>query len=82
MVRFFGLEKFFDACHVNSSFRYDKYYPALREDNVKNFAIFCYDYFEDLLALITFAKNFSILAGVASKIFGNKHTYSINHNGN
>ena len=33
---------------------------------------FCYDYFEDLLASITFAKNFGFLAGVVSKIFDNK----------
>ena len=30
---------------------------------------FCYDYFEDLLAPITFPKNFSFLAGVVSKTF-------------
>ena len=43
---------------------------------------FCYDYFEDLLALFTFAKNFGFLAGVASKIFGNKNSFATNHNGN
>ena len=43
--------------------------PALHEDSVKNFAIFCYDYCEDLLAPITFAKKFGFLAGVVSKIF-------------
>ena len=31
--------------------------------------VFCYDYFEDLLAPVTFAKNFDFLAGVVSKIF-------------
>ena len=41
----------------------------LHEGNVKNFAIFCYDYFEDVLAPITFAPNFGFLAGVVSKIF-------------
>ena len=30
---------------------------------------FCYDYFENLLAPITFAKSFGFLAGVVSKIF-------------
>ena len=30
---------------------------------------FCYDYFEDLFARITFGKNFGFLAGVVSKIF-------------
>ena len=30
---------------------------------------FCYDCFEDILAPITFTKNFSFLAGVVSKIF-------------
>ena len=64
---FFFLEKFSDACHVNSCFRYHQYYSALHEDNVKNFAIFCYDYFEDFLASITFGKNFGFLSGVASK---------------
>ena len=29
--------------------------------------LFCYDYFEDLLARITFAKNFGFLAGLVSK---------------
>ena len=43
---------------------------------------FCYDYFEDLLALITCAKNSGFLAGVASKIFANKNTFATNHNGN
>ena len=43
---------------------------------------FCYDYFEDLLASITFAKNFGFLAGVVSKIFANKNTFATNHNGN
>ena len=79
MVHFFFLEKFSEACHVNRCFRYQKYYPALHEDNVKNFAIFCCDYFEDLLASITFAKNFGFLAGVASKIFANKNTFATNH---
>ena len=43
---------------------------------------FGHDYFEDLLASITFAKNFGFLAGVFSKIFANKHTFAANHNGN
>ena len=30
---------------------------------------FCYDYFEDVLAPTTFAKNFGFLADVVSKIF-------------
>ena len=34
---------------------------------------FCYDYFEDLLAPITFAKNFSFLAGVVSKTFATEN---------
>ena len=41
MLRFF-LEKFFDACHANSCFRYHKYYPVLHEDNTKKFAIFLF----------------------------------------
>ena len=32
------------------------WYPALHEDNIKNFAISCYNCFEDLLAPIAFAK--------------------------
>ena len=30
---------------------------------------FCYDYFQDVLASVTFAKKFGSLAGVVSKIF-------------
>ena len=41
----------------------------MHEDSVKNFTIFCHNYFEELLALITFAKNFGFLADVVSKIF-------------
>ena len=41
----------------------------MHEDSVKNFAIFCCNYFEDLLVLITFAKNFGFLADVVSTIF-------------
>ena len=33
------------------------------------FQVVCYDYFEDLLAPLTFAKKFGFLAGVVSKIF-------------
>ena len=39
-VPFFFLEKVSGACHANSYFRYQKYYSALHEDNVKNCAIF------------------------------------------
>ena len=35
----------------------------------KTLDFFCYDCFEDLLAPITFAKNFGFLAGVVSRIF-------------
>ena len=34
---------------------------------------FCYDYFEDVLAPITFAQNFGFLAGVVSKIFATEN---------
>ena len=34
---------------------------------------FCYDYFEDVLAPITLAKNFGFLANVVSKIFAIKN---------
>ena len=44
--------------------------------------LFCYDYFEDRLAPITFAKNFGFLASVVSKIFGIKNTFATNHKGN
>ena len=40
----------------------------------RNLQFFCYDYFEDLLASITFAKNFGFLAGVVSKIFAEQTT--------
>ena len=40
---------------------------------------FCYDYFEDLLALISLAKKkFGFLAGVVSKIFAHKNTFATN----
>ena len=41
----------------------------LHEDNVRILQSFCFDYFEDILASITFSKNFGFLAGVVSKIF-------------
>ena len=41
----------------------------MHEDNVMNFAFFCYDYFEDILAPITFAKKFGFVADAVSKIF-------------
>ena len=41
---------------------------------------FFYDYFEDLLALITFAKSFSFLAGVVFKIFVIKNVFQTKHN--
>ena len=81
MFRFFS-RKVFRRLPPNSCFRYHKYYPALHEDNVKNVAIFCYDYFEDLLASTSFAKNFSFLAGVEFKIFARKNTFATKHNGN
>ena len=46
----------------------------MHEDNVKNFVSFGYKYFEDLLALITFAKNFGVSADVVSKIFEVENT--------
>ena len=61
---FFFEEKMFYACRDNHCFRY------LHEDTFKNFTIFfCYEYFEDLFAPITFTKNFGFLASVVSKIF-------------
>ena len=54
-------------------------YPALHEDNVKNFVVFCYDYFEDFLAPITFAKVFGSLANVVSKIFAIENVLQSNH---
>ena len=42
---------------------------------------FCYDYFEDLIALITFAKNFDFLAaGVIFKLFASKNAHATNRN--
>ena len=82
MVRFFCLEKFSDACHVTALS--DSPSSTLRCMKIASriLQFICYDYFEDLLASITFAKNFGFLAGVASKIFGNKNTFTTNHNGN
>ena len=75
----FFFEKIFHACHVNSCFRYNKYYPALHEVTLRLLQFF-YDYFEDLLALITFAKSFSFLAGVVFKIFVIKNVFQRKHN--
>ena len=58
------------------------YYSALHEDHVKNFESFSYDYFEDLLAPITFAKNFGVLAGVVFKIIAIKNELATNCNVN
>ena len=44
----------------------------LPENNIKNLAIFCYAYFEEVLVSLNFAKNFDFLAGVSSKIFAIK----------
>ena len=44
--------------------------------------LFCYEYFEDLLALIAFAKNFGFVGDVVSKIIANKNTFATTHNGN
>ena len=44
--------------------------------------LFCYEYFEDLLASITLAKNFGFLAAVVSKIIADKNTFATNHYGN
>ena len=40
---------------------------------------FCYDYFEDLLALITFTKNFGFIGIVVSKIFAIKNAFVTSH---
>ena len=40
----------------------------------------CYDYFEDLLAPITFAKKFGFLAGVAFETFAIKNALVTNSN--
>ena len=62
----------------------------LQEDNIKIFASFCYDYFEDLLAPVTFAKHFGFLDKIfefvskfpnlkqVSKIFVIKNALAIN----
>ena len=42
----------------------------------KTLQFLCYDYFEDCLATITFAKNFSVQACVVSKIFANKNMFA------
>ena len=53
---FFFRGKFSHDCHVNRCFKYHKYSCT----TIPNFAIFCYDYFENLLAPITFAKKFQL----------------------
>ena len=68
MVRFFCLEKFSNAATLTTLS--DTTSTTLRCMKITSRILqsFCYDYFEDLLASITFAKNFGFLAGVASKI--------------
>ena len=45
----------------------------------RNLQFFCYDYFEDLLTSINFAKNFGFLSGIVSKIFAKQTTTIINN---
>ena len=68
---FLSQEKFFHACRVNRCFKYHKYNYTLCciKTTSRTLQFFWYDYFENLLAPITFAKKFGFLAGVASKTF-------------
>ena len=69
---FFFREKFSDACHVNRGCKYYKHNYTLRymKTTSRILQFFCYDYFEDLLAPITFAKNFQLSKWcIVSKIF-------------
>ena len=56
---------------MNCCFKYHKYNYTLccmrTTSRISQF--FCYDFVEDILALVTFAKNFGFLAGAVSKIF-------------
>ena len=64
----------------------------LQEVNIKNFSSFCYNYFKDLLAPVTFAKHFGFLDKIfefflkfpnlkqVSKIFMIKNAFAINSN--
>ena len=49
------VRKIFRVCRIKTVSNITSTNPALHEYNLKNFAIFCYDYFEDLLAPTTFA---------------------------
>ena len=82
MVRFFCLEQFSDACRVTALSATTSTTLQCIKITSRILQFFCYDYFEDLLASIAFAKNFGFLAGVASKIFANKNPFTTNHNGN
>ena len=83
MLRFIFLEKFFRRLPRLTAVS-DTTTTTLRSMKIlsKILQLFCCDYFEDLLASITFAKNLGFLAGIVSKIFANKNTFATNHNGN
>ena len=69
------LRKIFHTSRVNCCFKYHKCNFTLRclKTTSKILQFFCYDYFEDLLAPATCAKNFDFLADVVSKIFTEMH---------
>ena len=54
--------------------------PCCMKTTSRILQFFYYDYFEDLSAPTTFAKNFGFLAGVVSKIFVIKHALATNCN--
>ena len=64
------LRKISHACRVNPCFKYHKITTILRcmKTTLRILQFFCLD-FENLLAPITFAKNFGFLAGIVYKIF-------------
>ena len=68
-------ENFLHDCHVNRCFKYHKYNYTLRcrKATSRILQFFCYDYFEDLWAPMTSAKNFSFLADEVSKTFAIKN---------
>ena len=82
MLRFFFLENFPTLATLTAVLDTTSTILRCMKITSRILQFFCYDYFENLLASITFAKNFDFLPGVVSKIFAYKNTFATNHNGN
>ena len=76
---FFSEEKFPTLIAITACFKYHKTLRCVKPTS-RIFQFCCYDYFEDLLVPITYAKKFVFLAGVVSKIFAIKNVLATNRN--